>query len=265
MQYTRLPAFKIDNTQQLVRFHRRLIEWSPSCKNIVEDFTSQVNDLKKIDSLTGACHVIAWISFGVSIVFGAIDWCINMSRYPGSEQFVRLYLLIARICLYIAQTALVAALYQRGKKIDGFYARIASEKCSDDFTNQSFTGFDAIINLYAVKRALVTLIVLVLLVAFNFFYEALVHCNWLILCKCAEVCRNQKESDRLASLEYERLKLVPPPVTKPITAPTLASRKEMAHVAAGLFMMELGKQSQTKPANVLNPPTNQNTMVPILG
>lgn len=188
--YTRLPAFKIDNNQKLVRFHRKLIEWAPSCKNIVEQFTSQLNDLKKIDSLTGACHVIAWISFSVTVVFGLIEWFIIMNKYAGSEQFIRFYFWLGRFVIYIVQLALISSLYQRGKKIDGFYARIASEKCSDDFTNNSFTGFDGIINLHAVKRAVVTLIVVALIIACTFCYEAILHCRWLIFCGCSEVCGN---------------------------------------------------------------------------
>ena len=34
--YTGLPAFRINNNQQLIRYQRRLIEWAPSCKQIVE-------------------------------------------------------------------------------------------------------------------------------------------------------------------------------------------------------------------------------------
>ena len=191
---------------------------------------------------------------------------IGQKNYPGSEQCIRLYLLIIKWGLYIAQLAVIASLYQKSKKIDGFYARIATEKCSDDFTNGSFNGFNDILNLYGVKRALISLIVVAIIIFYNFLYESISHCKWLITCGCAEVCGNQREENRQAQLHNNSLNTIQNQGLRPVEAPGLSTRKEMAHVVAGNFMRLLGKTEQ--PAQnmiILQTTQNGTAIIPIMG
>lgn len=95
--YTILPAFVINDEQKLTRYHRKLIEWNPKCKEIVETFIQQVDALKRVDTLTLLSHIFAWISFSICIAFNLIEWLIILTN---KGRLIRLYFYIPKMLLY---------------------------------------------------------------------------------------------------------------------------------------------------------------------
>jgi hypothetical protein len=56
----------------------------------------------------------------------------------------------------------------KGRELEGVYDRLGDEDCSDEFTDEAFKGFDDEIKLHCIKRVIIALIVVLVIIAYNF-------------------------------------------------------------------------------------------------
>lgn len=149
---------------------------------------------------------------------------------------IRLYFYIPKMILYLIQLIFLSEFLKKGKDLGGFYARISEQQCSDKFTNDQFVEFDQIINLHGVKRATGALIVLAIIIGYNFFVEAILHFSWCLTCGCCRIWRARAEK---AERHYQfmlRARTVTNDTLKPSEAPGLETRRELAMGVGASFI-----------------------------
>lgn len=256
VDYKNLPAFTISNTQKYHKFTRNLIEWAPKCRSIVPNMVSQEKNIKKLENSTKLVKAFSL----VSLIFCVIN---SLSHIFGLNKEYHIWGVIF-ICgvpttiLWVLHAIFLLVLMGRANDLTGVYSKIGEFDCSDDFTDNGFKGFDDELELHCRKRALVSLIVVLLIILYNLIVQTYYHCQWLMTCSWATKLTEWKREQEQTALRLKTALTAKNKVMGHYSAPSIKTRKEMTKQVGGYFN------------KVIQSPAHQqfsqrDSMMPVLG
>lgn len=222
--YDGLPAYVVNNDHKFHKFTRSIISWTPQCKSLVGEMIDQEAIVKKLEKSVNTCKAFAWVSLALCLIFGLIELQTMCEKKRDCAQ-AKLFFTIPKLLMFVLHAIFLLVLLGRGKEIEGVYGRLANENCSDEFTNDAFKGFDKEITKHCINRAIVGIIVVLVVVIYNFITESICHCQWLITCKWVMMCNIWKKERQLDERRQERISHVRNPTMGYQHAPSLATRK----------------------------------------
>ncbi|MCB0856225.1 MAG: hypothetical protein KDD63_28595, partial [Bacteroidetes bacterium] len=222
VEYLRLPAFYVSDSDRYHMFTRQLISWSPKCHDLIESLYDLQTDVywfqKRIKTLATFTMVILIVNFVMTICDASM--CAEGKKSSSVTAQKNIIIPVRNILVVIA-VILQIGCFVKAMSMRGIFKKIGDEKCSDDYTNNFFISLEDDLRKYLVTFQIVSTILYILGCCLEIILTIACHCPKAFQ-GLGSFCKKRIENQtKFETAQLEKRKTIINPINIPIKQPVV--------------------------------------------